>query len=276
MTEPLARRMWRALEAYHGFVYFAPEADEEFTAVGLEPGMMGYFASRSAPMGRVGADVVIATFFNFEPGLVRRAIPEAWHRASPAGVLAARLRAADRGLRRMLGDRLDQADIATGATLAYRAAAACPLVGRPLFAGHVELPWPEEPHLALWHGITLLREFRGDGHIATLVAEGVDGCEALVLHAAAGDVPARVLQATRAWSDEQWAATERRLVTRGWLAADGSLTEEGRAHRTRVEAQTDQLATAPWAALTADECEWLRQLGKELSRGILAAGGLRS
>ncbi len=268
--------MWRALEAYHGFVYFAPEADEEFTSVGLDPGMMGYFASRSAAMGAVGADVVIATFFNFEPGLVRRVIPEAWHRSSPAAILAARLRAADRGLRRMLGDRLDAADIAAAATLTYRAAAACPLVGRPLFAGHVELAWPEEPHLALWHGITLLREFRGDGHIATLVAEGVDGCEALVLHAAAGDVPARVLQATRAWSDDQWARTERRLVTRGWLTTEGTLTEDGRAHRVRVEAQTDRLAATPWAALSPDECESLRQLGKELSRGILAAGGLRS
>lgn len=275
MTEPLSRRMWRALEAYHGFVYFAPEADQEFTAIGLEPGMMGYFASRAAAMGEVGADVVIATFFNFEPGLVRSAIPEAWRRATPHAVLDARRRAADRGLRRMLGDRLDRADIARAATLTYRAASACPLVGRPLFAGHVELPWPEEPHLALWHGITLLREFRGDGHIATLVAEGVDGCEALVLHAAAGDVPARVLQATRAWSDEAWAATERRLVERGWLRTDGTLTDAGRAHRTRVEEQTDALAATPWNVLGDEECEWLRQVGKDLSRGILEAGGLR-
>ena len=273
-TEPLARRMWRSLEAIHGFVYFAPEADDEYTRLGLERGTMGYFASRSAAMGAVGADVVIATFFNFEPGLVRRAIPEAWARTTPAAVLAARLRAVDRGLRRMLGDRLDQPDIADAATLTYRAASVCPIAGRPLFAGHVDLPWPEEPHLALWHGITLLREFRGDGHIAALVAEGVDSCEALVLHAAAGDVPAKVLKATRAWSDAEWDATVDRLVARGWVTESGSLSEAGRAHRDRVETLTDTLAARPWAALSDDENERLRQLGKELTRAIVAAGAL--
>jgi hypothetical protein len=58
--------------------------------------------------------------------------------------------------------------------------------GRPLHAGHAELPWPDSPLAALWHAITLLREYRGDGHIIALVANGPRGLEALITCAATG------------------------------------------------------------------------------------------
>ncbi len=274
MTEPTARRMWRALEAYHGFVYFVPEADEEFAAIGLDGYMMGYFASRAAPLGPTSAEVVIATFFNFNPALVRAAIPEAWGRAAPDAVLDARLRAVDRGLRRMLGDRLADPEIVRAAELARRAADGCRPEGRPLFAAHLGLGWPEQPHLALWHAVTLLREYRGDGHIAALVCAGLDACEAHVLHGISGEIDTAVLRATRAWADDEWDAAVGRLQERGWIDADGQLTEDGRSRRAEIERLTDDLAAGPWAMLDEDECEELRQTGKSLSRALIAAGAL--
>lgn len=265
--------MHRALERYHGMVYFVPEGRDQYERLGLT-GRMGYFASRSAALGAVGPDVVIATFFNFHPTLVRAAIPEAWSRADPARVLAARSSVVDEALKRMLGDRIGDDDVAGAATLARRAAEACWPQGRPLFAAHSQLPWPEEAHLVLWHAATLLREFRGDGHIACLVENGLGPVDALVLHAAFADgMPSRhVLQATRAWSDEEWDAGVDRLAGRGWVTDAGVITDAGRAARDGVEQRTDELAAPPWAVLDDEERAKVATVGRELSRTIVAAG----
>ena len=269
-----ARRMWRALEVIHGMIYFAPEANEELAGVGLDPdGRMGYFASRSAPMGAVAADVVIATFYNFNPELVRGVIPRAWTLASPADVLDARHRAVDRALARTLSD---DAPVDEALALARVATEACTVAGRPLYAGHASLPWPDEPRVALWHAVSLLREFRGDGHIAALVTHGVAPLTALVLHAASGDVPAKTLRATRQWPQDAWDAEVARLQDVGWVDGEGALTDEGKAVRQSYEDQTDDLALAPWEHLGADGCAQLRELGKVLSRQIVAAGALPS
>ena len=175
----LAHKMWRTLEPYHGIIYFTPHAPVVYAELGIE-GRDGYFASRAAPLGPVSAEVVIATFYNFFPGLVRHAIPAVWEKASPADILAARLAAADLALREILGDAVDGNEVAQAAVLAERVARAASLAGRPLFAAHAALPWPDPPHLALWHAISLLREFRGDGHIAALVTACLDPCEALI------------------------------------------------------------------------------------------------
>ena len=91
-----AGRVFRATNSLHSCVYFSPEGDQEYVAAGLRPGRMGYFASRSAPMGEVGPAVVAATFYNFNPALIARHIPRAWTLATPAQVLAARWRVAPR------------------------------------------------------------------------------------------------------------------------------------------------------------------------------------
>lgn len=136
-------------------------------------------------MGPVPAEVVIATFYNFHPDMVRWAMSETWSRADPAAVTATRLHLADRTLRAWLGDdAINSADVVEASELARRAAEAASSLGRPLFAGYTALEWPEVPHLLLWHAATLLREHRGDGHVSALVGEQVDGCEANVLSAA--------------------------------------------------------------------------------------------
>jgi len=273
----IARKTWRTLEPYHGMIYFVPEGPAAYSAIGLSDLRAGYFASRSAPMGAVGASVVVATFFNFHPALVERAVPACWEQCTPAQLVSARFGAADAALERVLGgDIVSSPAMEEAATLAHTAATAPSLsaAGRPLYAGHASLVWPTQPHLVLWHAISILREYRGDGHIAALVGEGMDGCEALVCHAATGDVPKAALRATRQWPQSSWEAAVARLQDRGWLLPDGSFTPDGRASRQRVEDLTDQLAVAPWAHLGEEKCARLRELVRPWSRAIVEGGGL--
>jgi hypothetical protein len=278
LPDGLAGRANRAIDSLHAFMYFVPEADEELTAVGLRPGRMGYFASRSAPMGPVPAAVTTATFYNFNPELVARHIPRAWGLATIEDILAARLRIADRALRRMLGDdAAQQPELLDAAELTRAATADLPTQGRPLFAGHAELDWPDDPLLVLWHAITLLREFRGDGHVAVLLTAGVSGLDALVTHTATGrGFTEQAAKETRGWSDEQWDAAKDRLRDRGLLDGQGALTEDGRTHRSAIEQATDTLAADPWQTLGVERTERLIELGKTLSRRLVAAGAFGS
>jgi helix-turn-helix protein len=272
----VARKTWRTLEPVHAMIYFAPEAHESYRAVGLTGDRMGYFASRSAALGAVPADVVIATFFNFCPSLVRAAIPAAWALASPPQILEARVAAADRALRRALGKAVASDVVTEASTLSRRAAlVACEhLEARPLFAAHAALEWPGDAHLVLWHAQTLLREFRGDAHLAALLLDGLSGVEALIIHAATGDIPASVLQASRAWPDLEWTAAVERLRGRGLLATDGTLalSDEGRRRRQWVEDRTDALAVVAYDALGEDGCARLREIGRPLSQAVIDAG----
>ncbi|HVV10782.1 SCO6745 family protein [Amycolatopsis sp.] len=269
----LAYRCHRVLDPLHSAIYFAPEADERFTAAGLRPGRMGYFASRSAPMGAVGAGTVAATFYNFNPSLVAKHIPRAWTLVSPERLISVRFDVADAVLRRLLGERIESPEVAEAAELARDAAGACTPDGRPLYAATAEVPWPVEPHLVLWFAITLLREYRGDGHIAALVGNGLSGLGALITHTATGKgfVPAAA-KATRGWSDEEWGAGSDRLRAAGVLDGTGALTEQGTQLRQRIEDQTNAAAVAPVLALGAEKANRLQELGRTLSRAAVAAG----
>jgi hypothetical protein len=271
MDPILARKMWRTLEPYHGLVYFAPEVREALGRFGLE-GNGVYFASRAAAMGAVPAEVVVATFFNFNPGLVHAAIPKAWSAGTPEEWVEARVEGIDRALTGILGDAVRSNEIVEAAELARMAADGCTAHGRPLYAGHRELPWPDEPHLILWHAITLLREFRGDGHVACLMTSGLDGCQALVLHAATGEVPATTLQQSRGWSDHAWSTAVSALVERGWVTPDGALTDEGAEARQAIEDRTDELALAPWRYLGGERCDRLRALVRPFSKAVVESG----
>jgi hypothetical protein len=272
--DPLtARKTWRTPEMIHGFVYFAPEPAQAYAALGLAT-RAGYFASRSAPMGATSAEVVIATFFNFEPDHVRRSMAGVWDSVTPAAVLDARRDAAGAALRRMLGPEVAESpEVAEAAGLARRAAevACAHLSGKPLFAGHASLPWPDDPIVALWHAQTLLREFRGDIHIAAMIAEGIDGCEALVTHAATGDLTRAMLQGSRMWSDDQWDAAVESLRAKGQLDSNGSFTAKGAESRQRIEDKTDAGALVAYEVLGDEGCKRLRFLCRPMSKTIAAA-----
>ncbi|MDL5157910.1 SCO6745 family protein [Actinomycetospora termitidis] len=264
-------RLYRRLEPLHSMIYFAPEVGEELSPLGITHPRAQYFAQRSAAMGAVGPGVVAATYYNFNPALIARFVPMIWSSASPADVLNARLRAADSALRRLLGDAVSSRECERAGVLARRASEACTTEDRVLYAAHADLPWPDEPHLVLWHAITLLREYRGDGHLHALLGAGLSGLEALILHTATGRgfLP-EVAQATRGWSVEQWNDASAGLRERGLLDG-GSLTPEGAALRDGVEAETSRLSAAPWESLGDDAAE-LAELGGGLTKRLLASG----
>ena len=271
----LALRGRRALEYLHSMIYFAPEQEQQLTAIGLRPGRMGYFASRSAAMGAVTPAVVTATFYNFSPALVARHIPAAWALASPSEVLVARLAAVDAALRRLLGpELLASPGVAEAADLARIATEACEPAGRVLYAAHADLDWPEAAHLRLWHAVTLLREHRGDGHIAALLAHDLNGIDAIVTHTATGDgFVEEAARRLRGWSEDEWAASITRLRERGLVAEDGlALTDQGRELRDSVEADTDRMGAGPWRWLGSGRAERLIALGRPLSRQVAVSG----
>lgn len=269
-----AGRTARSLEPLHALGYFAPEVDAEVGALGVRRGRGTYFASRSAPMGAVGPGTVAATFYVFHPTLVAKFIPAAWEAAHPADIVAARYRGISAAWSRLLGDdTLTSPEMAEAADLARTASAGCTVAGRPLHAAHADLAWPEESHLVLFHALTLIREHRGDGHIAALIGAGLDGLEALVTHTATGrGFTQPAAQATRGWSDEEWGAALDGLAARGLMTADGELTDEGREVRRTVERETDENGVAPWEALGEAGVERLAELATPMVRTALANG----
>ncbi|MFF7333135.1 hypothetical protein [Streptomyces sp. NPDC008150] len=268
------RRCHNVLNSLHATHYFAPELGAELGAVGITSPRAVNFAVRSAALGAVGAGTVTATFYNYKYELVARHVPAVWRTAAPEQVLAARLRAVDASVRRLLGaDAVASDEMAEAAALALRAAEACSRTARPLYSAHADLPVPEEPHLAYWHGTTLLREHRGDGHLAALMSAELDGLEAVVTHTATGRgmTPAWV-SATRGWTREDWDAAAARLRDRGLLDTSGELTERGVALRAEIEAETDRLDRAPYAHLGTEGVARLTELGTAFARAAAAAG----
>jgi hypothetical protein len=245
-----ARAMWTMFEPVHDVAYFAPEALRAFTEAGLRGYWRGYFAGRAAPLGGAGAAVVAASFYNFAPAFVARAIPGVWDMITPQEAVAVREAGAAASLRRLLGGR--EAEAAKAADLLWRAAGDLDFAGRVLSAANSELPVSGDPLTRLWQATTLLREHRGDGHFAALAAAGIDGCEAVVLRCAKDmDISRDLMQPVRGWTDEQWGAAAARLAERGWIGEDATLTAAGRVAHDAVEAATDQAAGRPWTQMGA-------------------------
>nr|CRL66801.1 hypothetical protein CPGR_00247 [Mycolicibacterium komanii] len=265
----MARRFFDRLEPVHAVTYFAPEARTALDDLGYKGFWMGYFAARSAPLGQVPPEVVTAAFYNFAPHRVAKALPGAWEVAPPADALRVRLQSAVAALERYGVGHGD--DVATAADLLAEAARNATMDGRPLFAANAALPWPDEPLAKLWHATTLLREQRGDGHIAVLVGHGISGRESNVLHAAAGRVPKEMIMRSRDYDDEQWESYRSRLADRGLIDGD-ELTDAGRDLKQRIEDATDELALPVLDALSDDEIETLFRALTPITRKVVAGG----
>lgn len=273
--EHRARRMWRAMEPIHAITYFAPEPKAACDALGTTGYWMSYFAQRAAPLGAAPPELVAALFYNFHPGLVARAVPDVWAVATPQRFRALRLDAVDAALRRLVGDpELTGPRVSEAAGIAREAALAAPTAGRALAAANAALDWPDPPHLVLWHAQTVLREHRGDGHVAALLTAGLDPVEALVLFAADLELDGPWLRRRRGWSEQDWDGAVARLADRGLLDPVGGLpTAGGRELRAEVEAQTDALADVPWAAVGRERAERLVELVAPLVAAISAGDG---
>ncbi|MGQ0576941.1 MAG: SCO6745 family protein, partial [Pseudonocardia sp.] len=233
-----------------------------------------YFPLRAAPLGGASAAVVTALFYGFHPGLVARVLPAAWEVAPPWRFLQARLDAVDAALHRLVGpELLGSPEVAEAAELARAAASGAPTAGRPLGAANADLSWPGPAHLVLWQAQTVLRELRGDGHVAALLTAGLDPVEALALFAADAGVQAEFLRKRRGWSQDEWSAGIGRLATRGLVTSGGAATAAGRALRAGVETRTDILAGEAWSALGDAAADRLVELMAPLVRAVVDGGG---
>ncbi|WP_432014054.1 SCO6745 family protein [Streptomyces cucumeris] len=263
-----ARTLWALFEPIHAVTYFAPEALTAYEDAGLRGFWRGYFAGRAAPLGPVGPEPVVAAFFSFAPSMVARALPDAWAVAPPERVLEVRRAGAVAALRRLLAGQ--EAAVERAAEALVPRAAGLDTAGRVLTSANAALDFPDKPVERLWHAATLLREHRGDGHVAALVAAGLDGCEALGLRAGA-DLPRAELQPYRGWTDQEWEAALTRLADRGLLKPDGTATGNGRELLRAVESATDRAAERPWRPLAAEDTTALTALLKPLAAACSTA-----
>ncbi|MFD3724984.1 hypothetical protein [Streptomyces sp. NPDC058671] len=268
------RRCHNAVNTVHTTLYFSPDLDRELGALGITDTSAARLAARSAVLGTVGPGTVGATFYNYNHDLLARHLPSVWETASPAAVLDARLRAADTTLRRLLGaETITSPEMSEAAELALRATEACTRHARPLYSANADLPVPQAPHLAYWHAATLLREHRGDGHLAALLTLGLDPIEAVVSHTATGRAMSpRWFLGSRGWRRADWEAAGERLRGRGLLDADGELTEAGARLREDVEEITDRLDAAPYEHLGAAGVERLTELARAFAVSASVAG----
>ena len=269
----LARQLWRRIEVIHAVTYFSPEPLDALRDAGYKGFWMGYFAGRAAPFGEASPELVMATFYNFAEWRVRKAVPDAWSCAPPSAALDARLTGSVAAIRRAIGD----ADVSGVAALARRASESAPVDGRPLFAANAALPWPDDPLGVLWHAVTLLREHRGDGHIAALLAGGVAGREAHVLHHPAPiGRPPQIMVVRRDFDEAEWTSTVGALAERGLITEAGELTPAGSALKQDIEDRTDRIALSAYDELTDDEIPALIDGLSPIARAVVATGDFPS
>lgn len=246
-----ARRCAQAVNALHSVPYFTTDLAERLAPYGITDWSSAYLAGRASPLGAVDATVVTATFNTFAPGFVAERVPGIWGQVSPEQAIAAREAAAGAALERLLGPEVvHSAAMAEAAELAGAAAAGCSLAGRPLYAANASLPRPDEPHIALWHAATMLREHRGDGHLAVLGHAELTGVDALVIDCASEHgMPKEIVRPMRGWSEAEWEASRKRLEERGLVNGEGGLTEHGIALRDEIEHETGRLDRHPYELL---------------------------
>jgi len=265
-----ARLLWQFGEPIHAVLFFAPETQAATDALGLKGGWMSYFGCRAAPLGAVTSEVVTSIFYGFHRRVVERAIPDAWSFASPSALLEARCSAMDAALHRVLGNEITGDDVRRAAALAMAIVDDADFTGRALGAANAALPWPDLPHLQLWQALGAIREGRGDGHVACLVAEQIGPCESLVLQGATGRSDAEALRTRRGWSEDEWRDAVDRLAARGLVDEDGVVNGAGRLARDLIETMTDRVAAS--ALPIDDRAVALLDALRPLAERIMAGG----
>jgi hypothetical protein len=265
--ELVERELWRALEAVHAVVYFAPNAKATYGELGLRGYWMGYFASRAAALGAPGPRLVTALFYGFAPRMVERALPTAWELADPARVLDVRLELA----RSVLAGHADDVRLPDAAKRLATVLADLDVAGRPLAAAHLDVPVPGDPLGQVWRAASVLREYRGDGHVAALVAAQVDGVECHRLH---GGSLVGQQREFRGWTEEEWADAGERLRARGLLDTEGAKTSRGRELHADIELSTDRSAASALRAVDDVALQALLDALGPLARSLADAGAV--
>ena len=267
----IARRMFELVEPIGVIPYSADEPNEAMFALGFTNYWDTYFAGRAAPLGLAPAEVVDALFYNFAPGEVARHIPKVWRTTTPESAIATRQSGCANALRRILGDRVDSPAFACATELLIKAAISAPSEGRPMYAALRTIAIPDDVVTRLFHAASLLREHRGDGHIAALMVEDVGRLEAHVLLALDMNMPAEKFGRIHHLPPAQLAAVINGMRDRRLIGDDGWLSEQGRAVKQRVESLTDRLAARPYESLTAGELDELIDALEPIAAVLLAA-----
>lgn len=277
-TGSAARLAYETLEPFHIIAYFNPGLKSAQQDTGLS-GYSFYVGARGAPFGPCTSSVIASAFYNFNVELIAKS----WAAAVDAGldrVHERRNQMLDDSLRDILGDSVDDASLDELASAYYELAAGLPLGGRPLAAAWSTAPKPDTARLRLWHAVAILREWRGDNHIAALALHGLNGFDAAVFHESQLPDPTirrrtlgkRILLLTRGWSEEEWEDSVDRLVDAGLVerVEDGHrLTPSGAATYDDIEATTDAVGESIWVG-TDDLLERTRPVVKAvIDAGIL-------
>jgi hypothetical protein len=275
-----ARRLRDLVEPLAASVYVAPECHDAFDQIGFGPspgsfgGVQGperraYFASRGGCLGQVPGEVIAAAFGVFKPAVVEPLVAEAWTVAGRDLIVGARLDGQRRFLQRALTS--PSADLERVTTLLRQMAAAGTVAGHALYAGLRSLGWPGDPVGDLWRAADLVREHRGDSHIAAWLAAGLNAPEILLLTERWWGIPPRTYSLTRGWSSEEFDAADRRLEAEG-LIVDDQLTPAGLELRRQIEAATDRQELPLIAALGGDASELIGLL-EPIAADVLATDG---
>lgn len=271
--QPVARRLFDLTEPISLVNFFSQEPNDSMRELGFSNYWDGYFAGRSAPLGRVPAEVVDAAFYSFADGEVARHIPKVWEKTTPEAAHAARELGCAAALRRILGDLVTTPEFTRTAELLAQASTGASTEGRVMYAGLRSLPIPTEPVTRLWFAANMLREHRGDGHIAALMVEGIAGTEAHVLSALDAEIyPAESFGRIHHLPKARLAEVMDGLRERGLIDAAGRFTDTGRAAKDRIESMTDALAEAPYEALDAGELAELIALLEPIAARLIATG----
>jgi len=264
--------MLAALGVLHAPVYRSRELRTRLAAEGIEAPMGAYLAQRSAPLGAATPQIVAATFYGFSPRMVAAHLPGVWDRIEPQRVIELTLDA----MRELFGRLLEglDAEVTALAAALEPVAAAHPTVGRPMAAAWSGIPMTGESILDLWLATCVIRESRGDGHVALLVAHDIGPLESHLV--TQGDRPeARpVLEALRGWTSEEVDDAAERLRIRGLLDADGKRTDAARALREDIERRTDELSAPPWIEAGPAVVDRIADLALALLPPVIASGTL--
>ena len=265
VTTTPARRLRDALEPIATQGWWSRAAGERLTSLGVDF-FPGYVWGRAASLGVPPSAVVAATFGVFDPAMIG-----AVYEAGAAAV----------GRDAILSARADGAAASVGSVAADDEclALAEPLLevlgdldvlGRPLFGALRSLPMPASPSGRLWRAAELVREHRGDAHLAALVSAGLDAVEAYVLTERWLGFALGEYSATRGFGPDAIAAATARLATRGWMEGH-ELTDAGRRARVGIEDATDA-GQAPLVAALGSALDDVVVAASAISARLIDAG----
>lgn len=261
-----ARRLRDALEPIATQGWWAKGVHDrlERHALGF---LEGYVCGRAAALGEPSAGVVVATFGVFEPSFLTAIYEQGRTAVSRTEVLAAREAGAVESLTRIVGET---DDIRTAGDALLEATGGVDATARPLFSGLRGLSVPTSMLGRLWRGAELVREHRGDGHLAACIGEGLDPLEMSVLTELWLDYPVGAYSSSRGYGPDAISVAQARLTARGWIEGD-TLSPAGRSARDLIEVVTDRSQQALVEAL-GSRLDAVVTTAERVSAAILAAG----